>query len=207
VIWTAGVVPSPAGKWLQAETDRSGRVRVQNDLSIPGHPEIFVIGDVASLDHNGRPLPGVAQVAIQQGQYAGKAIVRRVTGSSAAAPFRYVDKGSLAVVGKNFAVLETGRVRMSGWLAWLCWVVVHLQFLAQSSMRLSVLVQWLWTYVTGQRGARLIVNHYGAERFPLQEAGQALRGSARQQPIPDLRPKGLDRFGCLSSRCADSDGR
>jgi len=175
VIWTAGVTPSPAGKWLKAETDRSGRVRVQNDLTIPGHPEIFVIGDVASLEENGRPLPGVAQVALQQGQYAGKVIERRLTGRNAPAPFRYLDKGSLAVVGKNFAVLESGNVRMSGWLAWLAWVVVHLQFLAQSSLRLTVLVQWLWTYVTGQRGARLIVNHYGCPRTkPADEAKETV---------------------------------
>ncbi|HEY4878731.1 MAG TPA: NAD(P)/FAD-dependent oxidoreductase, partial [Candidatus Acidoferrales bacterium] len=110
VIWTAGVAPSPAGKWLTAETDHAGRVRIQNDLSLAGHPEIFVIGDTASLDQNGRPLPGVAQVAIQQGHYAGKLIRRRLTSKSSPGPFSYFDKGSMAVVGKGFAVLETGNV-------------------------------------------------------------------------------------------------
>jgi len=163
VIWTAGVAPSPAGKWLNVGTDRAGRVRVQQDLSVPGHPEIFVVGDTASLDQDGKPLPGVAQVAMQQGRYAGKLIARRITGQSPPAPFRYFDKGNMAVVGKGFAVLQSGKVQISGFPAWLAWAGVHLQFLAQSSLRLSVFVQWVWTYLTGQRGSRLIVNHHGAE--------------------------------------------
>ena len=164
VIWTAGVAPSPAGKWLKVETDRAGRVRVQNDLTVPGHPEVFVVGDTASLDQNGKPLPGVAQVAIQQGRYAGKLIHSRVTGNPAPGPFSYFDKGSLAVVGKGFAVLQSGKVRVRGFVAWLAWVAVHLEFLAQSSLRVSVFLQWVWTYLTGQRGSRLIVSHYGPER-------------------------------------------
>ena len=164
VIWTAGVAPSPAGKWLDAITDRAGRVRIQPNLSVPGHPEIFVVGDTASLDQDGKPLPGVAQVAMQQGRYAGNLIRRRVTGKPAPGAFRYFDKGNMAVVGKGFAVLQSGPVRMSGFLASLAWAGVHLQFLAQSSLRLSVFVQWAWTYVTGQRGSRLIVNHHGSER-------------------------------------------
>ena len=161
VIWTAGVAPSPAGKWLKAATDRAGRVRVQPDLSVPGHPEIFVVGDTASLDQDGHPLPGVAQVAMQQGRYAGRVIQRRIMAKSAPSPFHYFDKGTMAVVGKGFAVLQTGRLRLSGFLAWLAWAAVHLEFLGQSSLRVSVFVQWVWTYVTGQRGARLIVNHHG----------------------------------------------
>jgi NADH:ubiquinone reductase (H+-translocating) len=160
VIWTAGVTASPAGKWLNAETDHAGRVRIQPDLSIAGHPEVFVVGDTASLEQDGKPLPGVAQVAIQQGRYAADLIRRKVTGKSALGPFRYFDKGNLAVVGKNFAVLESHKVKLSGFPAWLVWAGVHLQFLGQSSLRLSVLVQWAWTYVTGQRGSPLIVNHH-----------------------------------------------
>ena len=163
VIWTAGVAPSPAGKWLNVGTDRAGRVRVQPDLSVPDHPEIFVVGDTASLDQDGRPLPGVAQVAMQQGRYAGRLICRRITGHPDPPPFRYFDKGNMAVVGKGFAVLQTGKVHMSGFPAWLAWAGVHLQFLAQSSLRVSVFVQWVWTYLTGQRGSRLIVNHHGVE--------------------------------------------
>jgi NADH dehydrogenase FAD-containing subunit len=160
VIWTAGVAPSPAGTWLEAATDRAGRVRVQPDLTVGGHSEIFVVGDTASLDQDGHPLPGVAQVAMQQGRYAGTQIRRRIAGEPAPAPFRYFDKGNMAVVGKGFAVLQSGRVAISGFLAWMAWAAVHLEFLAQSSLRVSVFVQWVWTYLTGQRGSRLIVNHH-----------------------------------------------
>jgi len=163
VIWSAGVAPSPAGKWLNAETDRAGRVRIQKDLTVPGHPEIFVVGDTASLDQNGKPLPGVAQVAMQQGRYAGKLIHSRISGTRPSGSFSYFDKGSMAVVGKGFAVLQSGKVQISGLAAWLTWAAVHLQFLATSSLRLGVLLQWVWTYVTGQRGDRLIVNHHGSE--------------------------------------------
>ena len=163
VIWTAGVSPSPAGKWLGVQTDRAGRVRVEKDLTIPGHPEIFVVGDTASFDQNGKPLPGVAQVAMQQGRYAGKQIQGRLRGRPDQGPFSYFDKGSMAVVGKGFAVLQAGKIQLSGFLAWLAWAAVHLEFLAQSSLRVSVFVQWVWTYVTGQRGSRIIVNHYGSQ--------------------------------------------
>jgi NADH dehydrogenase FAD-containing subunit len=172
VIWTAGVEPSPAGKWLNVETDRAGRVRVQKDLTVPGHPEIFVIGDTASLDQHGKPLPGVAQVAIQQGRYAAKAIHSRITGSRPPGPFSYFDKGTMAVVGKGFAVLHSGKVEASGFGAWLTWAGVHLQFLANSSLRLSVFLQWVWTYTTGKRGSRLIVNYHGAP--PLEPAERTL---------------------------------
>jgi NADH dehydrogenase FAD-containing subunit len=178
VIWTAGVEPSPVGRWLNAETDRAGRARVQKDLTVPGHPEIFVVGDTASLDQNGQPLPGVAQVAIQGGRYAGKLIHSRVTGSlPRPGPFSYFDKGNLAVVGKGFAVLHSGKVQMSGFGAWLTWAFVHLEFLATSSLRLSVFLQWVWTYVTGQRGSQLIVNHHGSE--PAEPSkGTALKPAA-----------------------------
>jgi len=162
VIWTAGVAPSPAAKWLKAATDRAGRVRVEPDLTVPAHPEIFVIGDTASLEQDGRPLPGVAQVAMQQGRYAGTLIHRRIGGQPKPRPFRYFDKGNMAVVGKGFAVLESGRLGLSGFLAWMAWAAVHLEFLAQSSLRVSVFVQWVWTYLTGQRGSRLIVNHHAS---------------------------------------------
>ena len=164
VIWTAGVAPSPAGKWLKAATDRAGRVRVQSDLTVTGHPEIFVIGDTASLDRDGHPLPGVAQVAMQQGRYAGTLIHRRIGAKPVPPPFRYFDKGNMAVVGKGFAVLQSGRLGLSGFLAWMAWAAVHLEFLGQSSLRVSVFVQWVWTYLTGQRGSRLIVNHYASTK-------------------------------------------
>jgi NADH dehydrogenase len=163
VIWTAGVAPSPAGKWLRVETDRAGRVRVQGDLTVPGHPEIFVIGDTASFEENGKPLPGVAQVAMQQGCHAAKVIQRRLAGGSPPGSFSYFDKGNMAVVGKGFAVLESHKVAVSGFGAWLAWAFIHLQFLATSSLRLSVFLQWVWTYFTDQRASRLIVNHHGAQ--------------------------------------------
>jgi NADH dehydrogenase FAD-containing subunit len=157
VIWTAGVAPSPAGKWLGCEVDRAGRVRTRPDLTVQDHPEIFVIGDTSSLDQDGRPLPGVAQVAMQQGRYAAKSIFRQVAKKSQLPPFRYFDKGNLAVVGKNFAVLQSGRVKMSGFLAWLVWALIHIQFLAESSLRFSVFFQWIWTYLSARRGDRLII--------------------------------------------------
>src|SRR5215468_4085856 len=177
VIWTAGVAPSPAGKWLNVETDRAGRVRIQNDLTVPGHPEIFVVGDTAALQQDGKPLPGVAQVAIQQGHYAGELIHSRITGSKPPAPFRYFDKGTMAVVGRGFAVLQSWKIQMSGLLAWMIWAFVHLQFLATSSLRLSVFLQWIWTFLTGQRGSRLIVNHHGSPTVS-KPVGEAAKGAA-----------------------------
>jgi NADH:ubiquinone reductase (H+-translocating) len=178
VIWTAGVAPSPAGKWLAVNTDRAGRVKVQTDLTVPGHSEIFAVGDTAALEQDGKPLPGVAQVAIQQGRYAGRLIHRRIVGKAAPRPFRYFDKGNMAVVGKGFAVLQTGRVRMSGFLAWMAWATVHLEFLAQSNLRVSVFLQWVWTYLTGQRGSRLIVNHRGF----VSERGGAIDHALPEDP-------------------------
>jgi NADH dehydrogenase FAD-containing subunit len=164
VIWTAGVAPSPAGKWLNVETDRAGRVRIQPDLTVPGHPEIFVAGDTAALNQDGKPLPGVAQVAMQQGRYAGKLIHRRVTDQSELPPFRYFDKGTMAVVGQGYAVLQSGTVHLKGAPAWLAWAAVHILFLGQAGLRISVFLQWMWTFMTAQRGSRLIVNHYGPAR-------------------------------------------
>jgi len=163
VIWTAGVAPSPAGKWLGVETDRAGRVRVQSDLRVPSYPDIFVIGDTASLDQDGKPLPGVAQVAMQQGRYVGKLIRRQLAGESRVKPFRYFDKGNMAVVGKGFAILQSGKLRMHGLLAWFAWAAIHIVYLAQPNLRLGVFLQWLWTFLTGQRGSQLIVEPGGGQ--------------------------------------------
>src|SRR5262249_42718222 len=172
VIWTAGVAPSPAARWLGAPTDRAGRVRVGPDLAIPGQPDVFVIGDVAAFEQGGRALPGIAPVAIQQGKYVGRAIAARVRGM-AAAPFRYVDKGSMAVVGRNFAIVQSGRFKLRGLVAFFAWAAVHLQFLAQSSQRATVLLQWIWSYVTKQPGSRLIVTHSAeTHRAAVQRAEQ-----------------------------------
>ena len=157
VFWTAGVTPSPAGQWLQAETDRAGRVRVLPDLSVPGRPEVFVVGDTASLDQDGKPLPGVAQVAMQQGRHVGRSIARRVAGQAPPRPFHYFDKGNMAVIGRNFAILESGRWQLSGFVAWLAWAAIHIMFLPQAGSKVMVFTQWVWSYVTKQRGSRLIL--------------------------------------------------
>jgi NADH:ubiquinone reductase (H+-translocating) len=151
-------------------------LRVQEDLTVPGHSEIFVVGDTAAFEENGESLPGVAQVAMQQGSYAGRLIARRIEGKPVSGPFRYFDKGTMAVVGKGFAVLQSGRVHVSGFLAWLAWASVHLRFLAQSNLRASVLIQWVWTYLTGQRGSRLIVNHYRTEPVGTSSAPDLAHG-------------------------------
>jgi NADH dehydrogenase len=156
VLWTAGVRPTPAATWLGTPTDRAGRVKVEADLSVPGRPELFVIGDVAAKEQDGRPLPGVAQVAIQGGRYAGRTIAARVAGRAAPPPFRYFNKGDLAVVGRNYAVMERGPIRISGFLAWLAWAFVHIQFLALFNNKLIVFAQWVWSYFTFERGSRLI---------------------------------------------------
>ncbi len=157
VIWAAGVQASPAGKWLHAATDRQGRVFVQPDLTLPEHPEIFVIGDTAHLEEDGKPLPGVAQVALQQGRYAAQVIRARVRGLPDPPPFHYHDKGSMATVGRAYAIVQMPRARFTGFFAWITWLVVHLFFLIDFRNRLMVLFQWAWAYFTYQRSARLIV--------------------------------------------------
>jgi NADH dehydrogenase len=156
VLWTAGVTASPVVKTLGVPTDRAGRLPVEPSLKVQGVDGVFAVGDVAALSQDGRPLPGVAQVAIQQGRYVGRAITRQLKGRVPRRPFRYFDKGSMAVVGKNFAVLERGRIRTSGFITWLVWVFIHVMFLPQLQNRLRVQRQWFWSYWTGQRGSRLI---------------------------------------------------
>jgi NADH dehydrogenase len=158
VLWAAGVMASPAGKWLGAETDRAGRVKVRPDLSVPDHPEVFVIGDAACcLAGDGRQLPGIAPVAMQQGRYVARLIRRRVAGAVDPGPFVYRDKGNLATVGRSFAIVDLGRVRLSGFPGWVTWLVVHIYYLIGFRNRLLVMLQWAWAYLTFQRGARLIV--------------------------------------------------
>jgi NADH dehydrogenase FAD-containing subunit len=161
VIWTAGVSPSPAAKWLGAKSDRGGRVQVEPDMSVPGEPCVFVVGDMAHLEQGGKPLPGVAQVAMQQGRYVGELIARRVDGRTAPSPFRYFDKGNLAVIGRNYAILESRRVQLAGFPAWCVWAGIHLVFLPAAGSRLVVLAQWVWTYLTKQFGSRVILEGQG----------------------------------------------
>jgi NADH:ubiquinone reductase (H+-translocating) len=156
VLWTAGVAPSPIVKLLGAKTDRAGRVMVGLFMNLQDVTGVFVVGDASSVVCNGRPVPGVAQAAIQQGRYVGRVILRQLDGREPQRPFRYVDKGNMAVVGKNFAILESGHLRMSGFVTWLVWVFLHLMSLPQLQNRLRVQAQWFWSYFTGQRSSRLI---------------------------------------------------
>ena len=156
VLWTAGVSPSPLVKMLGVATDRAGRACVGPLLNVPDAPGIFVVGDTATVMQDGRPLPGVAQAAIQQGRYVGQLIAWQIHGGKAPRPFRYFDKGNMAVVGKNFAIMESGPIRLAGFTAWLVWAFIHLMFLPQLQNRRRVQNQWFWSYVTGQRGSRLV---------------------------------------------------
>jgi NADH dehydrogenase len=158
VIWAAGVCASPAAEWLGRDTGRDGRVPVGADLSLPGHPEIFVIGDTAMIPGpDGKPLPGIATVAKQQGKHVARAIKARLRGEPAA-PFRYRNPGNLATIGRSEAVADFGWLRLSGRLGWLLWSAVHIYFLIGFRNRAVVAAEWLWSYLTYQRGARLILD-------------------------------------------------
>lgn len=164
VLWAAGMKASRMGEVLaqatEAKLDRVGRVIVEPDLSVPGHPDIFVIGDLANFPHQyegGKPLPGVAPVAMQEGQYVANLIKKRFKGETLPA-FRYTDYGSLAVIGRNAAVVDLGFVKFSGFLAWIAWIFVHIFFLIEFDNKLIVMIQWAWNYFTRKRGARLITN-------------------------------------------------
>src|SRR5262247_4544269 len=167
VLWTAGVVASPAGRWLGVDVDRAGRIKVNPDLSVPGHPNVFAVGDTAAIVadtrslfgiRNGTPelLPGVAQVAIQGGTYVASLIRRRVEGERSAGPFWYWDKGSMAIVGRSFAVADLKRVRFAGFTAWLLWAGIHIYFLIGFANRLLVMLQWGMSFVTKRRGVRIL---------------------------------------------------
>jgi NADH dehydrogenase len=177
IIWAAGVAASPAATWLDAAKDRAGRVIVERDLTLPGHSEIFVIGDTAAATGpNGRALPGVAPVAKQQGIHIGRVIAARAMGKPEPPPFRYRNYGNLATIGRKVAVADFGRVRLSGRLAWLLWGGVHVLFLIGFRNRVAVLLDWLWAYVTFERGARLITSEKAEttmrEKFPQSRAGR-----------------------------------
>jgi len=184
VIWGAGVIASPAGQWLGADTDRAGRVKVAPDLSVPGHPDIFVIGDTAAInDANGNPLPGVAPVAKQQGNYIAALLIARRNGKTVA-PFRYRDLGSLATIGRKRAVIQMGRFKMKGFFAWVLWCVAHIYYLIGFRNRFVVAISWLWNYITFQRATRLITGMSGAsmEALPLPEDEKEILRRAHDEP-------------------------
>jgi len=177
ILWAAGVQASPLGRLLAekagARADTEGRIVVQPDLTVPGHPELFVLGDLAHFEHQGgKILPGVAPVAMQQGRYAADLIGRRLQGQSLP-PFRYKDRGSMAVIGRNAAVADLGWLRLSGFPAWLLWLFVHLLYLVPFENRILVLAQWTWNYVTRNRSA-LLIPERNAESSPGQDSAAGL---------------------------------
>jgi NADH dehydrogenase len=163
VIWAAGVTASPAADWLGVGKDRAGRAVVSPDLSLAGHPEVFVIGDTAHVDAGGAPLPGLAPVAKQEGGYVASVVRARIEGRASPAPFRYRSSGSLATIGRKAAVVAMGGLRLKGASAWLLWSVAHIWFLIGFRNRLAVTLDWAWAYLTFERGARLIT---GCTRDP-----------------------------------------
>ena len=179
VIWAAGVQASPAGQWLGAETDRAGRVFVNPDLSICGQPDVFVIGDSAHIrQQTERAVPGVAPAAKQAGEYVAKVITARLTGRPAPPAFRYADAGSLATIGRKAAVADLGAVKLKGFAAWVFWCAAHVWFLIGFRNRVQVVLDWAWSYLTFERGARLVFEAVTRGR------GAPMRVAS---PSPDLR--------------------
>jgi NADH dehydrogenase len=165
ILWGAGVRASPAAAWLGAAADNAGRVKVEPDLSVPGRPNIFVIGDTATIDAwHGKPVPGIAPAAKQQGAHVAAAIRRRLAGDSSSLPFRYKHAGNLATIGKRAAVIDFGWLKLRGYIAWWIWGLAHIYFLIGVRNRLAVALSWLWIYLTGTRGACLITQ--GEQRPP-----------------------------------------
>ncbi|HKD23196.1 MAG TPA: NAD(P)/FAD-dependent oxidoreductase [Rhizomicrobium sp.] len=161
VVWAAGVLASPAADWIGAEHDRVGRILINSDMTVPNHPEIFVIGDTSrGEDAAGNTLPGMAAVAKQQGIYVGHAIGARIRGAKSVKPFRYRNYGNFATIGRNAAVIDLGWIHLRGQIAWVAWSIVHIYFLMGFRNRMTVALQWLWDYLTFQRGARLIVGQH-----------------------------------------------
>jgi NADH dehydrogenase len=157
IVWAAGVAASPLGRALSSQVDRAGRVPVEPDLTLAGHPEVSIVGDLVALQQDGRPVPGVAPAAMQMGRHAATNVLRALRGEPRR-PFRYVDKGSLATIGRKAGVADLGRVHVSGLLAWLAWLLIHVFFLIGFRNRLVVMSDWAWAYFTHQRFARLILD-------------------------------------------------
>ncbi|MDQ2102722.1 NAD(P)/FAD-dependent oxidoreductase [Azospirillum isscasi] len=189
IVWGAGVKASPAGSWLGVETDRSGRIPVNADLSVPGAPDVYALGDTAALaGEDGKPLPGLAQVAKQQGEHLGGGLEASLLRGQPLAPFRFRNRGNTAIVGRSAAVFDFGRHRLKGWFAWLLWAVVHVYLLVNFQKRMLVTMQWLWRWATYQRGARLITADRPA---PVAEAVTSPHGREAEpfdpRPFPDMK--------------------
>ncbi|MBV9880203.1 MAG: NAD(P)/FAD-dependent oxidoreductase, partial [Gemmatirosa sp.] len=179
VFWAAGNAASPLGRMLGGPVDRAGRVQVDPDLSVPGHPEIFAVGDLASIVDRGRPVPGVAPAANQMGEHAAKQILASLRGEPRS-PFRYFNKGDLATIGRHRAVAAFGKLQFKGALAWWLWLFVHLLYLVGFRNRASVLIQWAYAYLTSQRGVRLIAGEMTRQR----RDGAAVDQPASGPPVP-----------------------
>ncbi|MBJ3785194.1 NAD(P)/FAD-dependent oxidoreductase [Devosia sp. MSA67] len=170
VIWAAGVAASPVAKWLGIEGDRAGRIKVEPDLSAPGLPDVFVIGDAASaVRDNGKPVPGVAPAAKQMGRHVARLIQRRIGGDTTPLPFAYKHDGDLATIGKSSAVIDFGWIKLKGWFAWWVWGLAHIYFLVETRTRIFITMSWLWIYLTGQRSSRLITHGDATKTRPLEE--------------------------------------
>lgn len=175
IIWAAGVQASPAATWLGVEPDRAGRVKVEPDLSVPGHPEIFVVGDTATVSKpDGKPVPGVGDAAKQGGKHAAAVIRARLQGDATPRPFRYKHAGDLATIGKRAAVIDFGWLQLKGWIAWWVWGLAHIYFLIDTKNRLAVAMSWLWIYLSGQRSARLITQGDAEKKAPIKEVTESL---------------------------------
>jgi NADH dehydrogenase len=176
VVWAAGVAASPIGRTLGVAVDRAGRVPVQPDLTLPDHPEVAVVGDLVTLQQDGKPVPGVAPAAMQMGRHAARNVLRALEGRERL-PFRYVDKGSLATIGRKSGVAEFGRLHMSGLLAWLAWLMIHIFFLIGFRNRLAVMTDWAWSYFTHQRFARLILDIQRPRADGVESSGPPASGA------------------------------
>ena len=189
VFWAAGVAASPLGRALGGPVDRAGRVLVEADLSLPGHPEVFVIGDLASLKQaEGMQLPGVAPVAMQEGRWVARQIAADLAGNPRT-PFHYVDKGSLATIGRAAAVAQFGKIHISGLLAWLSWLFIHIFFLIGFRNRIIVMIEWAWSYFTYDRSARLITGESRKIAVSSMEYAESVAGETGKldgTPVPSV---------------------
>jgi NADH:quinone reductase (non-electrogenic) len=178
IVWAAGVMASPAAQWLGAAHDKAGRIAVAPDLKVEGADNVYAIGDVARVARpDGRPLPGIAPTAKQMGRYVGRAIAARVAGRPAPGPFRYRHYGDLATIGRRAAIVSIGRFRLRGFLGWLFWSIIHIYFLIGTRHRLMVAFEWLWDYLTFQRGARLITDYMPPPLSVTSDQKSVTRGS------------------------------
>ncbi|AWK87341.1 NAD(P)/FAD-dependent oxidoreductase [Azospirillum thermophilum] len=185
IIWGAGVTASPAGRWLGVETDRAGRIRVAPDLSVPGLDGVYALGDTAMAEgDDGKPLPGLAQVAKQQGEHLGRALEAGIARGAAMPAFRFRNRGNTAIIGRSAAVFDFGHRRLKGWFAWILWAIVHVYLLVGFEKRLLVSLQWLWRYMTYERGARLITADVAQGRTPERPEERETPGA---RPVPMRR--------------------